>query len=115
MEGTISVEDLLARAQSCDGQQVSVVGQFVAMYDGSVICAPREARAVTPDRPQIKIDCPDLVDRCLQAVPAYAGGPWYYHDPATLSGRFFATPEPRIAELSRLVVHRQEQDYQVDF
>jgi hypothetical protein len=114
MAGTISVEDLLKSAQAYDGQAVSVDGQLIVMYAGSYLCAPSASRALTPDRLQIKLDCPDLAGRCFQVVSPYAGGPWYYHDPAIVNGRFSSEPEPRLTEITSLVIHRGVVDHRVD-
>lgn len=113
MDRTVSVEELLEKARSYDRQIVSVKGQFIAMYTTSVICAFRDALEVTSDRPQIKLAHPDLADRCFQIVSPYVGGPWYYHDPATVTGRFLADPEPRIVEISTLIIHRSGSNHYV--
>ncbi|WP_224367390.1 hypothetical protein [Hyalangium versicolor] len=113
MDKPVSVEELLGKAQACDGQLVTVEGQFVAMFDGSVLCAPRSALEVTPDRPRITLECPELVDRCFQVLSPYVGGPWYYNDPAVVSGRFLAQPEPRLVELSAVVIRRPGTEHRI--
>lgn len=113
METPISVESLLGSAQRYDGQRVSVEGQFIVMFEAAFISAPREALEVTPDRPSIRLEYPGLDDRCFKVISPYAGGPWYYHDPAVVTGRFLATPKPRLVELSEVTICRPEGEYRV--
>ncbi len=114
MGKTISVEELLEKAHAYDGQVLSVEGQFIAMYDGAVICARREALELAPDRPRIKLEYANIEDPCFQVLSPYVGGSWYYHDPAIVSGRFFASPESRLEEISTLIIRRLGRDYRVD-
>jgi hypothetical protein len=113
MEKPIPVEELLEKARSYDGQVVSVAGRFIAMPAASVISAPREDLELTPDRPRINLEYPDIEDRCFQVVSPYVGGPWYYNDDAVVTGRFLASPEPRLAELSELVIRRSGGEHRV--
>ena len=113
MGKAVSVEDVLQNAQSYDGQTLSVEGQFIAMFAGAVISAPRAALELTPDRPRIKLDYDSIEDRCFQVVSPYVGGPWYYNDPATVTGRFVARPEPSLVDLSLLVIDRSGREYRV--
>jgi hypothetical protein len=115
MVGTLTVEQLIQDAAAHDGEVVSVAGQFIAAYASSLLCGHRDALEVTPDRPRIVLEPPDLVDRCFRVVSPYGGGPWYYHDPATVTGRFLAKPEPRIVEIQSLVIHRRGVDRRVEY
>lgn len=114
MDKSVSVEELLGNAEKYDGQTLSVEGQLISMFDGSVISAPREALELTPDRPRIKLEYPNLEDCCFQVVSPYIGGPWYYNDPGTVTGRFLAHPEPRMVELSTVVIRRSGMEHRVD-
>ncbi|TQF18037.1 hypothetical protein FJV41_00380 [Myxococcus llanfairpwllgwyngyllgogerychwyrndrobwllllantysiliogogogochensis] len=113
METPISVEALLAQAQRYDGQPVAVEGQFIAMFSKAFISAPRESLELTPERPRIRLEYPNIEDRCFQVVSAYVGGPWYYNDPAVVRGRFLAGPEPRLVELSELIIRRPDAEHRV--
>lgn len=114
MAGILTIEQLVHDASAHDGEIVSVTGQFIATHNSSLLCGHRDTLDVTPDRPRIVLEPPDLVDRCFRAASPYAGGPWYYHDPATVTGRFLAGPEPRIVEIQTLVIHRDGVDHRVE-
>lgn len=106
MQRPISVEELLRNQSAYAGQIVTVRGQLMSMPEGSLLCALAESRALTPERPRVALDYPKLEERCARVLSPLVGGPYYYYDLVTVSGRFAAGPEPRLFELSALVIHR---------
>ena len=112
MEERVSVAEVVRDPARFHGRRLSIEGQFIAMFDGAAICAPSPRLQLTPERPHLPLDHPDVETPCFQFVSPYAGGPYYYNDPAVVTGLFLADP-PRMTDLSTVVIRRGEQEYTV--
>lgn len=101
----MTVAEAYDRRAELEGREVTVSGIFVA---------GREVTCLDSEDGELRIDLerPGLLDDCFGEIPVLVGGPFYYFDPAEVTGVLEGSGDAlRLRDLRMLAVHRDDAAY----